>query len=183
MKSVLEVAEQKSREQRQLDSERWKAHVKAMKAGMRPPKSAGIKPGKNARSEKKEGEVEGEKPAEDSVAGMDAQTVPAPDVTEPPTPKSAGLEKPAGQQKKREGGKPNGNGPRRKGPASGDRRKKPAAAAKPVEGVAPAAPAPADASSAPTTTGAAQPAAVDNSASSFTDYKLNAPPADIKAVS
>ncbi|KAH9474981.1 hypothetical protein JR316_0012080 [Psilocybe cubensis] len=140
VKSVLEVAEQKSREQRQLENERWKAYVKAMKAGMaKPPKSAGIK------KEKKEG-------------GPEAAASP----TEPTTPKSA---VPAGQKKK-ESGKPNGT-QRRKGPASGNRRKKPASAT--------------DNASAPTTTDAGQPpATTDNTTSSFTDYKLNVPPSDVK---
>jgi hypothetical protein len=48
VKSVLEVAEKKTREQRQLETERWKAHIKALKAAGRAPKSAGVKPaGKN----------------------------------------------------------------------------------------------------------------------------------------
>jgi hypothetical protein len=44
VKSVLEVAEKKTREQRQLETERWKARIKNLKATGRPPKSAGIKP-------------------------------------------------------------------------------------------------------------------------------------------
>ena len=41
---MLEMAEKKAREQRQLENERWKAHVKALKAAGRTPKSAGVKP-------------------------------------------------------------------------------------------------------------------------------------------
>ena len=48
VKSVIEVAEKKTREQRQLETERWKAHIKTLKAVGRTPKSAGVKPaGKN----------------------------------------------------------------------------------------------------------------------------------------
>ncbi|PPQ87238.1 hypothetical protein CVT25_004088 [Psilocybe cyanescens] len=171
VKSVLEVAEQKSREQRQLDNERWKAHVKAMKAAGRPPKSAGVK--QTSKKPKVEGEAEGEKSAttNDVVVEGEAAPVPAPAGDEPP--KSAGLE----QKKTREGGKASAGGARRKGPAVAGRRKK-SSAAKPAET------APADAAPVPATTATAaidtQPA--DNSKSSFTDYKLNAvPPADIKA--
>jgi hypothetical protein len=48
VKSVLEVAEKKTHEQWQLETERWKAHIRALKAAGRTPKSAGVKPaGKN----------------------------------------------------------------------------------------------------------------------------------------
>lgn len=50
---MMAVAEQKNREQRQLENERWKAYLKAMKAAGRPPKSAGIKNGNKREAEKK----------------------------------------------------------------------------------------------------------------------------------
>ncbi|KDR71541.1 hypothetical protein GALMADRAFT_253875 [Galerina marginata CBS 339.88] len=169
VKSVLEVAEKKNREQRQQETALWKAHVKALKAAGRPPKSAGVKgPGKKGEKlEKKDGVA----PAAEEAAGEAAkatdqvkETVNGDD--EPP--KSAGVEKNA--QKKKEGAKPNGN--RHKSQSSAARKKK--AAASPAK-AAPEA-------STDTVPPAPLPASEGKAAVSagFTDYHLNAPPTDTK---
>lgn len=153
VKSVLEVAEQKSREQRQLENERWKAHVKALRAAGRPPKSAGIKPA-GKRGENKGGDASpvAEQPAEGTVVADVVASAPA-----------AGNQK---EPKKNEGGKTNGRG--RKGYLG--KRKNPkspstANSSTKIEETLPAVSVPAGAT-----------------APGFTDYQLNVPPAAAKPV-
>ena len=75
---MMAVAEQKNREQRQLENERWKAYVKAMKAAGRPPKSAGIKNVNKRGAEKKtdapEGVSTGSEPAVEGQQVADAES-------------------------------------------------------------------------------------------------------------
>jgi hypothetical protein len=67
VKEMMAVAEQKNREQRQLEAERWKAYLKTVKGAGRPPKSAGIKGG----NKKAEGSsVEAEKTTKENAENV-----------------------------------------------------------------------------------------------------------------
>jgi len=173
VKSVMEVAEQKAREQRHLENVRWKAHVKALKAAGRAMKSAGGKPAVAANKgenddkggdatlvvvEKSDGEVKG------GVAAAVVATTPGAGSSS-----AAGSTSASGNQKapkKGEGAKTNGKG-RKFIPGKRRNPKSPSTAnpSSKVEEV----PSTSVASGATTTPG-------------FTDYQLNTPPVSAKPV-
>jgi len=157
VKSVMEVAEKKAREQRQLDNERWRAHIKAMKAAGKPPKSAGIK-GQSKKTKLEDTE-------EKTDATADAEP-----------PKSAGVEKPKTHRKKDSTSKPAQGRPRAKSAPA--KKKKPSAG--PTSPKTETAPTTSTGTAQPSSADASK--AADTAA--FTDYKLNAPPAvDVAPVS
>ncbi|KAF8968516.1 hypothetical protein BDZ97DRAFT_1798841 [Flammula alnicola] len=163
VKSVIEVAEQKAREQRHLESERWKAHIKALKAAGKQPKSAGVK-----SAEKKGGE---EKDAgKQEVEGGNAKEVSAADT---------GIEKKVEGEKITSGKesvqKKKPEGQKRK-PQAGKRKKSFAAAAPAKAAGVPVAPTDSPEAESKSAT-VADPA---TTTPGFTDYQLNVPPADVK---
>ena len=104
VKAVLEVAEKKAREQRHLENERWKAHIKAVKGSEKTPKSAGLGPKKAPK--KKDGTKEEKK---DSTT--EETKVPISEVTEvkETEPKVADKVKEAAvENQKKAGAKPKG---------------------------------------------------------------------------
>ncbi|KAF8889422.1 hypothetical protein CPB84DRAFT_1785534 [Gymnopilus junonius] len=155
VKAVLEAAEKQSREQRQLENERWKAHLKAMRAASKskPPKSAGV------RKEKKDEEAQEEVKADGEVAATTNATDSA---AEPP--KSAGVPPKSAGLKKR-------NGPPHRKPQNKNTKKSGDAAPASTTPKVEEAPATKEAISS-----VVEPAAPGG----FTDYQLNAVPNDVK---
>jgi len=155
VKSVLEVAEKKTREQRQLETERWKAHIKALKAAGRTPKSAGVKPVGKSGDNSKGGDTPSvaEQPDEGlkGTAAADVASTPA-----------AGNQK---APKKSETAKTNGRG-RNSHPGKKKNPKLPATA-NPSTKI----------EETPSISGASGAAAPG-----FTDYQLNVPPEAAKPV-
>ncbi|PPQ97683.1 hypothetical protein CVT26_001866 [Gymnopilus dilepis] len=184
VKSVLEAAEKQSREQRQIENEKWRAHVKAMRAASkekgkegkegaakvpktpRTPRSAGPR-----RSGKKEGEkADEEKKADGEAKEANGEAAAPTQPTEPPksagiAPKSAGLKKRNGPPRRR---------PQPKKDAKSGETSTPPSATLPKEG--------APSEKAPTNGDAPKPAegGEPKEGSGFTDYQLNAVPNDVK---
>ncbi|KAF4622452.1 hypothetical protein D9613_009592 [Agrocybe pediades] len=164
VKSVMEVAEKNNREQRQLENERWRAHLKAMKASGKPPKSAGVK----GHSKKPKAEKQSKEATETDGEAAGA--------TDGEPPKSAGLEKEKRRthKKKDSTGKPARGRPRAKSAAkkktNGAGPKSPTAAASNAEGSGSAA----GANAAQSVTSDAASKASETPA--FTDYQPIAPP-------
>lgn len=150
---MMAVAEQQNREQRQLENERWKEHLKAVKAAGRPPKSAGVKRGKRNAGEKRHNEeTQADAPA-DAAAELAVNDIAAPAAEGK---QAAHNKKPDGQKQK---------------PQS---KKKPVAKAAPATTDTPAAPVDALES--------AEKTDPITTLSGFTDYKQDEHPADINPV-
>ncbi|KJA22438.1 hypothetical protein HYPSUDRAFT_41064 [Hypholoma sublateritium FD-334 SS-4] len=106
-KAMMAVAEQKNREQRQLESERWKAYLKAMKAAGRPPKSAGIKNGNKRAPEKKTDAPEDAAPTEPEPAVEGQPAAAEAEATKPsPKKKAEGAKRKPQPRKKKVTAKP-----------------------------------------------------------------------------
>lgn len=153
---MMAVAEQKNREQRQLEAERWKAYLKTVKGASKPPKSAGVKGG----NKKAAGSEEVEK-----VTTENTENVPTDVAADAGADKKAEGDTPAATEtKENKNKKPTGQ--RRKPQA---RRKKPttpaAPSAKPADG------------SLPTTDNS-----IPATTAVFTDYQLNTPSGDVNPV-
>ncbi|KAF9481495.1 hypothetical protein BDN70DRAFT_876288 [Pholiota conissans] len=86
-KEMMAVAEQKNREQRQLEAERWKAYVKATKGHGKAPKSAGVKGAK--KNEKTSAENVESVLAEGAAADAEAKPVDEKTATAPEAPKKS----------------------------------------------------------------------------------------------